>query len=238
MAYVKNIVCLANSTKLHPGRCIAGRELCSDGSFGEWIRPIGDRPTAEVLPKEFMYEDDSSPRLLEVMAIPLLEPVPHDHQVENHLIDTSRRWKRVNVIPFARLPELREKRASLWINNHATDTIEGFYNCLTPEEAATQKYSLTLIRPSTCVAIVTSSTWEGRTKKKFFSRFKYNHVDYTLSLTDPAVTDLLLHKEAGEYPLENVDLCVSLAEPNPKEQRRRCSKLVASVFSESPLPLR
>jgi hypothetical protein len=232
MSYVKNIVCLANSIKLHPGRCIAGREVSADGKIGGWIRPVGDRPEAHVLPKEFLC-DGVSPKLMDIIAVPLLKPVPHAHQTENHLIDASRPWKRITSMSFSRLPELREEPAQLWINNRANDTIDGVSNCLTPEEAATQNYSLTLIRPTDCIAIVKVNPYKG--KKQCFARFGYRAVTYVLSLTDPLVTDVLVTKEPGEYPLANIDLCISLAEPNPKEPRRRCSKLVAAVFSPHPL---
>ncbi len=37
MAYVKHIVCLANSYKPR-GRCIGGREVVAKGEYGGWIR--------------------------------------------------------------------------------------------------------------------------------------------------------------------------------------------------------
>ncbi len=233
MAYVKTVVCLANSIKQHPGRCIAGREWLEGDKIGGWIRPVGNRPGDHVMPSEFSC-DKRAPRLLDIIEVPLLKPVPHDHQVENHLVD-AKPWKRVGELPYERLPELLEAPPSLWINNHANDTEHGFYNCLTPAEAAEQNFSLTLIRPRNCVAIVDSATWEGVTKKKYHARFQHENVEYVLSITDPMVTDVLYKKDVCEYPLENVDLCVSLTEPNLKEKNPRCYKLVAAVFSERPL---
>jgi len=234
MAYKKTIVCLANSIKQHPGRCIAGKEVLPGGEFGDWIRPIGDRPSDEVLPSEFRYPDNSVPKLLDIIDVPLLRSRPNDHQKENHVIDASKRWQKRGSIPAEQLSDLRDKPKTLWINNHQTETKDGIYNCLTPEEATTQTYSLTLIRPEDFVIIVASKTWDGVTKKKCMTRFRYNSVVYALSLTDPVATDAFRTKDEGEYALENVDICVSLTEPNLKEMPPRCYKLVAAIFSEEP----
>lgn len=87
MQDVKRIVCLANSRKLC-GRCIAGREW-NDGRAGRWIRPVSDREHQEVSEYELQYEDGGDPRVLDVIEVPMLEPLPQSFQSENWLFDSE-----------------------------------------------------------------------------------------------------------------------------------------------------
>jgi hypothetical protein len=107
VAYVKRIVCLANSYKPPDGRCFADREVLGNG-FGGWIRPVSPRPTAEVAFSEYRYENNLSPRLLDILDIPLLNPDPRHHQTENHVIDAGR-WVKVGELPFQALEQLRDR---------------------------------------------------------------------------------------------------------------------------------
>ena len=59
MKYTKRIVCLANSRKMS-GRCIAGKEVLDTG-YGEWIRPISKRETAEISEEEMRFENGEIP---------------------------------------------------------------------------------------------------------------------------------------------------------------------------------
>ncbi len=69
MSYIKRIVCLANSYKPPNGRCIAGREVLANGKFGEWIRPVSMRPTAELSSREYKYQSNVTPKLLDIVEI-------------------------------------------------------------------------------------------------------------------------------------------------------------------------
>src|ERR1039458_6439092 len=104
MAYVKTIVCLANSFKTD-GRCIAGREVFAQG-YGGWIRPVSARETAEVSFSEYRYKDNQIPQLLDIIHVPLLKPDPKHHQRENHLIDATKRWAKAGKLPWNLLPQL------------------------------------------------------------------------------------------------------------------------------------
>lgn len=231
MPYVKRIVCLANSFKTG-GSCIAGKEVLDSG-YGEWIRPVSARPTAEVWPSECRYTNNQWPKLLDIIDVPLVGvAAPQTHQTENHVIDTTRRWVKVGEMPIGELPQLRDRPTKLWINSDRTGA--GVLNCISQEEAATLHDSLVLIQPENFVVKVGSKTWDDRTSKTYRGSFSYRGVRYVLQLTDPLVTDFYKLKDEGEYPLNNVDICVSLTEPWTKDNNR-CHKLVAAVFSEQPL---
>ena len=92
MSIVKRIVCPANSRKVG-GRCIAGREW-TGSQVGAWIRPVSSRPHGEVSEEERQYEDDSDPKVLGVIDVPLIAARPRTDQQENWLLDPNLSWVR------------------------------------------------------------------------------------------------------------------------------------------------
>lgn len=228
MSYLKRIVCLANSYKPPNGRCVAGREVLANG-YGGWIRPVSARPTAELSFSEYKYEDNASPKLLDILDIPLLRADPRHHQTENHVIDATGRWVKRGELHWDALAELSDLPPSLWTNSDHTNT--GCYDCISQAEAATLHDSLALIRPGDFVVEVGTNYWTG--KKTYRGRFEYNGTHYNLSLTDPVARDRFSAKQEGGYPLNDVYLCVSLTEPY--EHDDRCHKLVAAIISNTPL---
>jgi hypothetical protein len=228
MGYVKRIVCLANSYKRPNGRCFAGKEVLADG-FGDWIRPVSIRSTAEVSFAEYRYENNTSPKLLDIIGIPLLNPDPRHHQTENHVIDTGR-WCKLGLLPWDRLEELRDEVASLWINNDHTKG-PGLYDCISQTDALVLHDSLVLIKPENFNVEVDKHYWTG--KKTYRASFDYNDTHYNLSLTDPVARDVYAGKEEGTYSLTDLYLCVSLTEPY--EHDDRCHKVVAAIIKNPPL---
>jgi len=101
-SYTKDIVCLANSRKPPSGRCIAGKEMLKTG-YGYWIRPVSERPSAEVSEEERRYEDGRDPRVLDIIAVPMKGPAPSLHQVENHIIDANYYWTKIGELPWTKL---------------------------------------------------------------------------------------------------------------------------------------
>ena len=223
MSYVKTIVCLANSYKPPSGRCIAGREVLADG-YGGWVRPVSPRPTAEVSFSEYRYEDNSSPRLLDIIDVPLLNAEPKHHQTENHVIDAGR-WVKRGTLSWERLDHLRDNPASLWVNRDSTNA--GFHDCMSQEGTADVRDSLVLIKPETLSVEIGRNYWTS--KKSYRADFRFNGEHYNLSLTDPAVLSAFSTKQEGDYPLQNAYLCVSLTEPY--EHDDRCHKLVAAIIT-------
>jgi len=112
---------------------------------GDCIRPVSARPTAEVSFSEYRYENNASPKLLDIVDVPLLDAEPRHHQVENHVIDSGQRWVKRDELPFEALEELCDHPASLWINSDSTNA--GCYDCISQAEAATVHDSLLLIKP-------------------------------------------------------------------------------------------
>lgn len=228
MAYVKRIVCLANSYKPPNGRCIAGREVVGN-EYGGWIRPVSARPTAEVSFSEYKYENNASPRLLDIIDVPLLNADPRHHQTENYIIESSGRWVKRGELPWGALAQLRDQPASLWINSDHTNA--GCYDCISQAEAATVHDSLVLIKPENFIVEVGRNYWSA--KKSYRGKFEYNGTHHNLSVTDPVARDAFATKQDGDYPLNDVFLCVSLTEPY--EHDDRCHKLVAAIISNLPL---
>lgn len=231
MPYVKRIVCLANSFKYPRGRCIAGREVVGEGNYGDWIRPVSSRPTQELQLSEFRYEAEGSPKLLDIVDVALLKPVPHAHQTENHEIEPGRPWKKVGELTWDDLEALRERPESLWINSDHTNA--GYYDCMSPEQAATQPNSLVLIKKKHFLVEVGSNTWNGRTKRKYRGKFEYKGTHYSLSLTDPIARTAFASKPEGDYAVDDLYLCISLTETY--EDDGRCHKLVAAVIADRTL---
>src|SRR5258708_6369762 len=159
MGYVKRIVCLANSYKPPNGRCLAGREIVA-GGYGGWIRPVSARPTAEVSFPEYRYEDNTTPKLLDIIDIPLLNPDPRHHQTENHVIDAGR-WVKVGGLAWNALEQLRDRPATLWINNDHTKG-DGCYDCISHAEAFALRDSLVLIRPDNFNIEIGRHYWTGK----------------------------------------------------------------------------
>lgn len=125
--------------------------------------------------------------------------------------------------------ELVEDPPILWINSDRTKP--GAFDCISPAEAATQHYSLVLIKADDFAIEIGSSTWEGKTKKTYRGHFTYKDIYYNLTITDPVIRAVFASRDKGDYAVEDAYLCVSLTEPAPQDGR--CHKLVASVISDS-----
>ena len=220
MAYTKHIVCLANSYKYPNGRCIAGKETPA----GSWIRPVSARPTHEVALDECRCADNTLPRLLDIVNVPLSAPAPHFHQAENHVIQVGQRWVKAGTVAFDDLAALCDDPPALWVNNQSTAL--GHNDCISQEEAAEFTNSLLLVRPEGFSVEIGTNPWQGR--RTYRGDFRYNGIHYNLSITDPRAREVY-GNSTGDHPLTNVYICVSLTEPY--EQDGRCHKLVAAVIT-------
>lgn len=225
MSYTKRIVCLANSFK-KGGSCIAGREILPNGAYGPWMRPVSSRPTQEIKPMESRLQNGLGPKLLDIIEIPLLQPMPHNHQQENHVIEQGKPWNKVAELPWEELAHLQEDQKSLWINSSSTTS--GTFNCMSPEEASKLTSSLALIKPEEFSVEIGSDPWNKRT---YYGNFNLHKTFYSLRITDPVLTNALGSKTEGNYAIPDAYLCVSVTEPY-LDGDHRCHKLVAAVITK------
>lgn len=223
MAYMKTIVCLANSYKPPNGRCIAGKEI-TEGVYGDWIRPVSEREKAELSFSDYCYKNRGIPKLLDVIEVPLSRPDPRAHQVENHVIDATRSWVKKGELSRVELEHLRDQPPSIWINSDHTS--QGHYDCISQAEAATLRSSLLLIKKNNFTVVVARNPFSG--KRIYRGDFNYKGTHHNFSLTDPVVRNAFESREEGDYPLHDVYICLSLTEPFSKDGR--CHKLVAAVI--------
>ena len=230
MGYTKRLVCLANSAKPR-GSCIAGIELTASG-YGGWIRPVSSRPKAELGWLECLMEGGLTPRPLDIIDVPFLHHSPHNHQVENHVIDSKGTWIKQGELPFSELARLATQPDSLWSNTDRTQS--GSFDCMHQDKAWQQHGALLLIEQANLTFIVSTNDFAGRRRHRLL--FNYNHYPYNFSLTDPLAKEWLEDRDDGEYRLpENPKayLCLSLTEPYTEDMR--CHKLVAAVLKNPPL---
>lgn len=230
MEYVKRIVCLANAYK-NGGTCVAGIELDSSETGPgnhKWIRPVSARPTTELTRFECQYQNQQTPRVLDIIDVPLLRPVPRLHQTENHLIDAARQWAKVEEFPRNQLASLCDEPRGLWTNGGSTGV--GHFDCVSQVEACGGRHSLLLIRPNDFTIRV--ETRYPDAKRTYRGNFTYNDSYYSFSLTDPLARGAFAGHLEGDYRVRDAIICVSLTMPNAHDDR--CHKLVAAIIGPQP----
>lgn len=226
MSATKRIICLANSRKLS-GRCVAGREIVDDTTFGAWIRPVGDRPHEEISWRERSYEDGSDPMVLDVIDIPLLEPRPGTFQRENWLLDPHWYWVKVDRVEPAALVGLVDSNGPLWLNRSSTR--QGSNDRVSVDDAARLETSLSLVHvENLSLRVFAPSAAFGDTKRRVQASFDLADDRYSLWVTDPVYEDRFLARADGTYDLGPSFLTVSLGEP----YEGFVYKLVAAIIEE------
>lgn len=180
---VKRIVCLANSRKLS-GRCIAGKELLSDGAPGGWVRPVSARESEEVSEYERQYRNGSDPRVLDIIDVPVIRANPKAFQQENWLLDPERYWERVHSLANDDLERFIDPVAPLWINGYSA--INGRNDRIPVDVANGLDSSLRLVSIAELELVVSQPGIDfGNYRRSVQGRFGYNGVDYWLRVTDP-----------------------------------------------------
>ena len=214
----KRVVCLANSRK-GGDRCIAGREWV-DETAGAWVRPIGDQENQAVSDLERQYRGGREPRVLDIIDIPLLEPVPSRHQRENWTISPDRRWRRVGKLTHDYLDDLLDSIAPLWIDGFSSGS--GLNNRVPENVAGQLEDSLRLIRVSDLQVEVRD--YFGR---RVQGQFSFHGSSYLLRVTDPICEDDYVQRPEGNYDVGEAYLTISLGE---SYNDGYCYKLIAAVI--------
>ena len=224
-ADIKRIVCLANSRKFN-GRCIAGKELLTDGRLGAWIRPVSERETGEVAPDECGYEDGSSPKVLDIIEAPVSEAQPESYQQENWLLAPNLSWKNVGTFRARGLMPFTDRFGGLWHNGYSSSYGE---NDRVPSMfAGSLKDSLRLIRVQRLE--VSQETGYSNDRLRLRGHFRYANQNYSLVITDTVYeNDFFARQATGGYTGERL-LTISLGEPFESYGYTYSYKLIAAII--------
>ncbi len=205
---VKRMVCLAYS-RMPNGRCVAGRELGTEGRLGAWIRPVVGGEDEGVTEESSRYADGSLPRLLDVLDVPVTGPRPEGHQRENWLLDPARRWARVSRFDVDALPKWADTVGSLWPNGASTSN--GLNDKVPAQAASALDASLYLIEADLEVRVSNPGAARGDFRRRVQGRFRYNRTDYRMWVTDPDQERKYLAGPNGAYQAGRCLLTVSLS---------------------------
>jgi hypothetical protein len=217
---VKTIVCLANSRK-NRERCIAGKEI-SNGVFGDWIRPVSNRPDGAISLKEQAYDDNGEPRLLDLIEIPLQTAKPSLYQKENWLIEPGAQWRKKGRADVESLRRLATPFGPLWINGHSSKGGEN--DCIPIEQ--TQQLVSSLILAYVEEMVLKVAYFNGAPRVR--AVFSLGGTRYSLSVTDPEAFGKYLVNGETECGLRNSYLTISLGE----EYQGNTYKLVAAIINQ------
>lgn len=223
MTDTKRVVCLANSRKLS-GRCVAGREV-RRRKLGDWIRPVSKRDGREVSEYERQYQDGSDPRVLDIISIPVLKPLPEQWQTENWLLDDEYYWKKEGTWSRFELSELVDPVAPLWVDGY--HTYHGRNDKIPDESMRAVSDSLRLIHAKrTRLQVFSPGEAFGNRKRRVQAHFRQAGTNYALWVTDPRYERRYLAKLDGTYDIGQCYLTISLGEP----YQGACYKLVAAII--------
>jgi len=231
MSYTKTIVCLANSRKL-AGRCVAGKEW--DGQHpGAWCRPVSARDRGELTAERWYCKTWRDPQLLDLIEVSLLGPRPSTFQTENHLVDTSARWKYAGHVSAQHLvAALDRPTGPLWANGESTGS--GLNDKVPASVAERQRNSLVLVQPELLTLTVgTEGADVGNPRRRVRGHFSLAGHDYVLAITDPVAEKQIMSNPDGfSSELRNPILCISLSEKYVAQNA--CYKLIAGVMRVYP----
>ncbi|GAB4487692.1 MAG: hypothetical protein OHK0019_03060 [Saprospiraceae bacterium] len=170
-------ICLANSYK-EGGRCVAGIEchngipLWNENDKPRWIRPVSaDTPHGEI-DSRLSYKL----KLLDIVEMDALEPVPEGHQVENVLFAPNS-LKTRSIFSASALETLCDHYQPFLFGNAS--------NAVSAEEASQLSESLTLVKVTTFQFAIKPNPIKPD-KPHVRLHFDFNKVPYNLPVTDPA----------------------------------------------------
>jgi len=182
------------------------------GGFGDWVRPVSERPTREISEEERRFENGRQPNVLDVLAIEMRARAPSGHQQENHEIDASYYWVRRRSVDWQELlGAVEHVDGPLWANN--SSSYYGTNDRVEAAEAAGFARSLYLIRPQELrIAVVVEGAQFNNPRRRVRARFRLAGHQYFVAVTDPIVEEQYLALPDNEYPVPDAVVCMSLGE--------------------------
>ena len=223
--YSKSILCLANSRR-PGGTCFAGKEFASGKAF-DWIRPINAAHHGAVSDRDRLYQDNSHADLLDIVSIALKEPKPHLHHQEDHQILDDKYWVKTGRATWEDVVKATDVvEGALWVNEGSIR--HGQNDKVSEVSAAKLAGSLYLIEPKNLDLVVgKESAFQAPDIRRVRAKFTYNGTRYNFVVTDDPVEQAYFAKGGGTYRINDVRLCVSLAEA----LNGNATKLVAAVIT-------
>lgn len=200
-------------------------EFSEDG-LGNWIRVISNRESQELSIGEMLYDDGSTPALLDVMAVPVLEPKPENHQTENWILISGRSWRKIGRFNASDLEKYAKNKGLVW--NVGAQSASGFNDRVAFREAKLKDHSLDLIQVDAVdLGVTRSASYQSHERISIQAFFRRGRHRYKLRVTDPVIEERYGSLAVGkEIPLGPCYLTVSLTE----NFHGFCYKLVAAVI--------
>lgn len=188
---IKRIVCLANSRK-YSGRCVAGKEVKSDGSPGAWIRPVSHRDSEELSIVDRRYKDESDPQILDIIDIPLKYAQPKNYQSENWRLLRGRYWVHAGRAKWEDLKRMADDPAHLWLNGSSAHT--GRDDRVSEADANKLDRSLYLLHSDNLkVRVFAPRAAYENLRRRVQAHFVHRGVSYEMWVTDPGNRKKLPH---------------------------------------------
>ena len=149
------------------------------------------------------------------------------HHQEDHQIEADQYWEKVGRATWQQIANATDDvKGPLWSNGD--DSFHGRNDKVSENIAATLKGSLYLISPNRLDLVVAwESVYQAPDIRRVRADFDYSRASYNFVVTDPVIEDKFFAKGDGKYRIDEVRLCVSLAEV----LHGSATKLVAAVIT-------
>ncbi len=208
MPYPMTIAVLANSRK-PGGSCVAGLDKAS--GFTRWVRPVSTREGEAINASEQQCSGGGIPELLDLVEIRFARPGPHQHQQENHVIDSTAAWRKVGALSWNEArAAVQPVHGPLWENGHQSRNRRN--NRVPGSRVSEFHHSLLLIEPNDLRIFVDEEDTYSGPRVRVRAAFNAAGYSYVLEVTDPVAEDDYRGRGIGMYAPPAALLCVSLGE--------------------------
>jgi hypothetical protein len=201
---------------------LAGKAFYN-GSYSRWIRPITDRPTHALETPEHRITTGEDSKLLDILAIQLLEPRPNEHQQENWLMNVGVPLTKVGEFSLTEIHKLLDSPDALW--SIGSSSSSGLNDRVPYGEISELENSLYLVQVEN---FKIERFFEVHPHNRVTTRgaFSYGGQNYRLKITDPVFELEFNKKPAGIYDINKAVITLSLGEVF----NNHCYKLIAGII--------